>query len=142
MVATVKVADVAAIRAGTRIVESSVFAAMSARGLGSRRLRNVGRNGSRLGIVSRTEGTGGSAFGVVKATGPWQIVEGNTSAHLIEPGISSDALALKIGDGFAAYANHPGTHGKHAWKAGVDVARPAVAKSWEREMSKAIASVF
>ena len=139
--AAAKVANKAFVKQGAVVITGSVFASMAARGLGSHRLRNVGRGGARLGVRSTFTETGGSPGAIIKATGPWQIVEDNTHAHRIEPS-GDDVLALKIGDGFAAYADHPGTKGKHAWTTGVEAARKPVASTYQKEMAKVITTAF
>lgn len=73
-------------RAGA--VEAERVLTASARNVApSGRLRNVGKNGARLGVRSQQVNVGGqmrSEF-VVKATGPWQLVENGTVPHGIGP---------------------------------------------------------
>jgi hypothetical protein len=80
----------------------------------------------------------------LKATGPWQLIEENTSPHIIRPKRRSKSKgrgakgAIGIpGIGPRAYAHHPGTKGKHPWAKGVEKAEPLVAK----EMSKTMANI-
>jgi hypothetical protein len=48
----------------------------------SGRLRNVGRNGAKLGVRYDIKGTN-NPTALIRATGPWQIIENRTSAHII-----------------------------------------------------------
>lgn len=142
VVAGVHAVEPATIRQGATIIQGSVFTAMAATGLGSRRLRNAGRGGARLNVRSKMVSFGGSPGAIVRASGPWQLVEEATSAHRIEPR-SEDVLALKIGSEFAANANHPGTRrGKHAWRIGAEAARKPVAVAYQKEMAKVITTLF
>lgn len=44
------------------------------------RLRNVGKNGTRLGVNYKADPSGGT---LVQASGPWQLIERDTKAHTI-----------------------------------------------------------
>lgn len=48
----------------------------------SGRLRNVGRSGAKLGVRYDIKGTR-NPTALIRATGPWQIIENNTSPHVI-----------------------------------------------------------
>lgn len=51
----------------------------------SRRLRNVGKAGARLGVTYDIKGAG-NPTALIRATGPWQLgVESPTKAHVIQP---------------------------------------------------------
>ncbi len=142
VVVGVKVAQKTFVRQGAAVVTTSVFASMAATGVGSHRLRNVGKGGARLGVKSAFPDIGGSPGATIKATGPWGIIENNTPAHEIQPR-SEDVLALRFPDGgFAAYANHPGTKGKHTWAKGAAAARKPVSALWQREMAKTVTTLF
>lgn len=80
---------------------------------------------------------GSTPAALVRFTGPFHLVENPTRPHEITPrssrpqtrrGRSSRARALRIGDGFAASASHPGTRGKHVFKAGRVVAGERVSR--------------
>jgi hypothetical protein len=49
---------------------------------------------------------------VVRFTGPAHLALNPTRPHVIRPRRRRGKRALTVGDGFAAYANHPGTKGK------------------------------
>lgn len=48
----------------------------------SGRLRNVGKNGSKLGVRYDIKGTR-NPTSLIRATGPWQLIEHNTKPHII-----------------------------------------------------------
>lgn len=85
----------------------------------------------------------------VKNVGPLWLIERDTQPHAIYPrGLTfnltrrgnisrrSGRRVLKIGDGFAAYADHPGTRGKHPFERGVDRGRPLVPRIIQAEVRK------
>jgi hypothetical protein len=90
---------------------------------------NVGKRGARIGI--RYDAIGPNSYRV-KATGPYQLIERDTDAH-IEPRKRSGTIIrtykrsgktvlrkrgstlLIPGIGFRQSAQHPGTTGKHPW---------------------------
>jgi hypothetical protein len=49
---------------------------------------------------------------VVRFTGPAHLALNPTRPHRIQPRRRRGKRALTVGDGFAAYADHPGTRGK------------------------------
>lgn len=157
----------AQVKEGTLIVKKSVESFMPSR------LRGAGKKGAPLNVRSVTAGSGDSADGRVWVTGPAQLIESDTRAHLIVPsgarglgagrksrhkaaasllsagptlgglkiGFGKGAV-LKIGDGFAAYARHPGTKGKHPWAKGVEAAVPAVTRLFEVKADLALRRIF
>ena len=95
------------------------------------RLRNVGKKGSRLNVRYNTGVYEGAAKALVFATGPWQIIENDTKAHKIprqttRTGRQRRNLRPVVipGVGVRAWADHPGTKGKHPWAKGVRAAQP------------------
>lgn len=97
------------------------------------RLRNVGRNGARLGIMYRSTRKGyAMAEGLVTATGKaFPIIENDTIPHVI---YSKESRILTIpGRGFFASVNHPGTKGKKPWDKGYTRAKPHIQKIMRRE---------
>jgi hypothetical protein len=90
---------------------------------------NVGKRGQKVGVRydlrSDTEA-------VVRMTGPAHLIERNTKAHRIprerKTGRAKKRYAVIPGVGVRAFANHPGTKGKHPWGRGVDAARGDVEK--------------
>ena len=97
------------------------------------RLKNVGKNGARLGIMYRSKRKGyAMAEGLVSATGrAFPIIENDTVPHVI---YSKESRVLTIpGRGFFHSVNHPGTKGKKPWKKGYTKARPHIKKVMRRE---------
>lgn len=105
-------------------VKASVTAQMAAAGVNGGRLRGVGKRGAKIGV--RYDITDKKAL--VRATGPFHLIERDTKAHRI-PRERKTTRAKKRtvnipGVGLRAYAEHPGTSGKHPWKKGVVAAMP------------------
>lgn len=104
------------------------------------RLRGVGKKGAALGVRYTLSGSEATPSARLRATGPWQLIEEDTSPHEIRPkkrkSKGRGAIAIP-GIGVRAYAHHPGSRGKHPWAKGVEKAEPLVA----REMSKKTANI-
>lgn len=111
-------------------VKVSVTAAMAAAGVKNGRLRGVGKKGARVGV--RYQPLGEARY-LVKATGPFQLIESNTKPHRVprqpKTGRAKKRVVVIPGVGVRAYANHPGTKGKHPWAKGVAAAVPAQRKT-------------
>ena len=107
------------------------------------RMSNVGRNGARLGVRYDLSGNLANPSAVVRATGPWQLVEnpsrphvvtsryaGSTRARRSRAGIAGPVQpgALRGGRraviltpwGYKRHARHPGTRGKRPWHKAID----------------------
>lgn len=110
------------------ITKKSVQAFMPAR------LRGAGKKGAKL-TVRYNEGTfGDGAKALVYVTGPAQLIERDTKSHRIPRERGSRGrrrYAVIPGIGVRAYANHPGTKGKHPWQKGVDVAVPLITREFD-----------
>jgi hypothetical protein len=106
-------------------------------------LRGVGKSGAKLGVRYTLSGSETNPSAKLRATGPWQLIEENTSPHTIGPkrrgkGARSPRRCRRhSGIGPRAVVHHPGTKGKHPWAKGVEKAEPLVAK----EMSKTMANI-
>ena len=118
-------------------IKASVLTAMSEAGVKNGRLRGVGKKGAKIGVRYDIQGRKNSAL--IRATGPFQLIERDTKAHRVPklyknqfsatnspllsiPKVSRSAKRGKIaipGVGVRAWANHPGTKGKHPWDKGV-----------------------
>ena len=121
---------------------------------GDGRLSGVGRKGARVGARFDVKGTR-NPTALIRATGPLHLVERDTSPHSIYPKGRTFSTtrkgnvrrrgttrALKIGDGFAAYAEHPGTRGKHPFEKGVRKAAPETPRIFQREVRAAFARAW
>lgn len=88
---------------------------------------NVGKRGQKVGVRydlrSDTEA-------MVRMTGPAHLIERDTKAHRIPRERKTNRAKKRFvvipGVGVRAYANHPGTKGKHPWERGVEAAKPLV----------------
>lgn len=123
-------AQAPAVRAAAEEVKSSIIAVSPAK------LRNVGKNGARLGVVVTVTG-GNTPTATGTGVGPWKIIEYPTPKHLIGIGKSGRKRAkVTISNGAAqggflkggGYSHpvrgpvvHPGTHGKLLFHKGTAV---------------------
>jgi hypothetical protein len=114
---------------------------------GDMRLSGVGKKGARVGARydKHFAATPDAPAMEIKATGPLHLIERDTRAHLILPrgqtftargSRRSGRKALKIGDDFRLYAEHPGTRGKRPFARGVARAAPEVPRIIQAEVGK------
>jgi hypothetical protein len=104
-------------------VKRSVTAQMVAAGVKGGRLRGVGKRGARIGVRYDIK----DKKALVRATGPFHLIERDTKAHRVpkQRGVRARKRVVVIpGVGVRAYANVKGTKGKHPWEKGVDAAIP------------------
>lgn len=104
-------------------VKASVLTQMQAAGVTGGKLRGVGKKGAKIGV--RYDILGDKAL--VRATGPFHLLERNTKPHRIpkERGPRARRRVVVIpGVGVRAFAQSPGTKGKHPWEKGVVAAIP------------------
>lgn len=128
-------------KAALDLVKASVLAELG----GKTTLRGVGKRGARIGVKTTVTGGAGTALGEATATGPMQLVERDTRAHRI-PKVRGARARKRIivipGYGPKAYANHPGTKGKHPWEKGVAHAVPLLDDAYGKGVVAAFAAVF
>lgn len=103
---------------------------------GDRRLSHAGRRQLTVGFDVRNADTI-----YMRARGPWQLVESNTSPHQIRP---RRRKALRFPDGSVRRGSvrHPGTSGKHRYVAARKAMAPRVAKRMFQGDIRAVASAF
>jgi hypothetical protein len=130
-----------ALRQSTFGMAASVRASTTAAAPGGR--LNVGRAGAKIGIRARV--TADSSRGYVNATGPYHLIERDTSAHS-EPRTSRRRRRTKVlhipGIGFRRTVRHPGTHGKHPFKTGVEAFASEVPHIFEQQLHRAALRTF
>lgn len=118
-------------------IESTTAAVAPARTL------NVGKGGARIGIESRIE-QGGDA-GTVSATGPYHLIERDTSAHRM-PRVGRKTKRTRVllipGVGYRRFADHPGTSGRHPFARGIAQYAPEVPKVFEAEVHRVVVRTF
>lgn len=104
------------------------------------RLRGVGQKGAKLNVRYTVL----DKAAVVFAVGPFHLLERDTKSHRIQPKARrrGGKRAILTPAGPRAYANHPGTRGKHPFARGVDVARPLVGRAIHAEMSRGLVKAF
>lgn len=117
---------------------------------GSMRLSGVGKRGAKVGARFDVKGST-NPTALIRANGPIQLIERDTSAHTILPRSGRrgkgrrrlrGAKALKIGGRFAASAQHPGTRGKHPFAEGVDAAKGDTGPIFQAEVRRALGREF
>lgn len=93
----------------------------------SARLRNVGKSGARLGVRYDIKGTQ-NPTALVRATGPWHLIENPIKAHEIRPRRRRGGRrAVLTPDGPRAVVQHPGVRNpKRPWQSGRPVAEERV----------------
>ena len=103
---------------------------------------NVGKRGKKIGVSYDPGHSSGTA--VVRATGPVHLIESNTKPHRIPKERSRGRRRLVVipGVGVRAWANHPGTRGKHPWAKGVAIAVPKVPKIVDAELDRTLREHF
>lgn len=110
------------------------------KGTSTRRLRNVGAKGSRVGIMYRTRDKGyAMAEGQVSATGPVHLLDRPTRRHRIWAG-GRDGFSTHMPTpyGFFTSVNHPGTKGKRTFDKGFKKALPLISKTIRGRAHKTI----
>jgi hypothetical protein len=129
------------VRIAALAVKTSVLGQLQVAGVKDGKLRGVGKRGAKVGVSFTV--TGHTA--IVKATGPFPLIESDTKAHRIprERGARGRRrYAVIPGVGVRAFANHPGTKGKHPWAKGVAAAQPAAAKANQIALTQAMTKAY
>lgn len=123
------------------LVKTSVLAQLQAAGVRNGRLRGVGAKGARIGVRYDVRGTK-NPTALVRATGPFHLIERTTQPHEITPkGKKKQALSIP-GIGPRARANHPGSPGRHPWRLGVQAAVPKVPPVMMAEQVRSLRRFF
>lgn len=119
-------------------------------------LSGVGKRGARVG--GRFEIVAAGTGAVVRATGPYELIERDTKAHVIPKQLDALNAArrkrqlragfkarkpLNIpGIGFRRSVHHPGTHGKHPFERAVAAYTPKAVGVYQRQMAAALQRTF
>lgn len=122
-------------------VKTSVQSQMAAAGVQNGKLRGVGKRGAKIGVRYDVAG----AKALVRATGPFQLIERDTKAHRIPKVRGARArkrLVVIPGVGVRAWAQSPGTKGKHPWEKGVVAAIPIQHKAQQIALLQSLRKVF
>lgn len=153
------------------LVKRATLGKMRVASGGDLKLSGVGKKGAKIGVRYDIQGEI-SANAVVRATGPVQLVENRTHAHVIGPkgvkggkrlkkgtrnrtGMSQRQRAIDEGTAIYGksqvlafngivrrYAYHPGTAGQHPWAKGVKEATPKTPAVFERAYHDALLKSF
>jgi hypothetical protein len=105
---------------------------------GDMRLSGVGLRGARVGARYDVRGVE-NPVALVRATGPYHLLERDTRAHGIAPRKRRRTRALRFRDGtFAASVQHPGTRGRHTFEKSVDAKRDEAARAFEQKIVQSV----
>lgn len=123
-------------------VKKSVQAQMQAAGVDNGKLRGVGKKGAKIGV---RYDFGGQKTALVRATGPFHLLERTNKAHRI-PKVRGARARKRVvvipGVGVRAWANHPGSKGKHPWAKGVAAALPVQEKAQGLALAAALRKAY
>lgn len=122
------------VRKSALFVKQSVISEMH----GVSRLRGVGKKGAKIGVRFDVKGTQ-NPTALVRATGPFHLLERDTRAHDITP---RKKKAINIGGNIRASAHHPGTKGKGPWTKGIGRSLPAIPKVMMEEQVRSLRRYF
>lgn len=119
-------------------------ASLAAAGAPSQRLRNVGKRGARLGVWWDVKDFGANTIGVIRATGPWQIIEWDTAPHQIpRQRRRGRTRYVRFPDGGVRRSvQHPGTRGKRPWAKGALVVARTAPRLYQAGVAAAMSSAF
>lgn len=119
------------------------------------RLRNAGKKGGKLSTRVTTFGSDAKPLAIVKAVGPWPLIEYDTPAHLIGAGRTKASRNALLRNGVGTYLKaagaahpvlgpiaHPGTKGKLVFHKGVAIGTPKAAAILARSTVSAVGKVF
>ena len=118
-------------------------------------LIGVSRKGAKVGVQAQPAPSGDW---LVKATGPFQLIERDTKGHTIPKTLAAAGTdkrkrqqragfrgrkVLSIpGVGYRRSVHHPGTKGKHPFEHGFDRYSPGVANVYQRQLAAAMQRTF
>lgn len=137
--------------------EAAQIAKRSVLAVSPSRLRGVGKKGANLSVAYNVSHSGGSAQALVFAKGPWQLIEGDTKAHQIPRQRSSASFEGVFGHavipggaeggvhgkgGVRTRVMHPGTHGKHPFRKGIEAARPLITRMFDTQGAFVLNRIF
>jgi hypothetical protein len=123
-------------------VKTSVLGQMQIAGVDNGRLRGVGKRGAKIGV---RYDFGGRTTALVRATGPFHLLESDTKTHRIpkERGARARKRVVVIpGVGVRAFAQSRGTKGKHPWAKGVVAAMPIQEKAQGLALHQALVKAY
>ena len=130
------------VRIAALAVKTSVLGQLQVAGVKDGKLRGVGKKGAKIGVSFNLTS---SSSALVKATGPFPLIESDTKAHRIprERGKRGrKRYAVIPGVGVRAFADHPGTKGKHPWRKGVIAAKPGAAKANQVALRQSLVKAY
>jgi hypothetical protein len=142
-------AQVAGVRKSALLITRSIRDEIRTATGGDSRLSGVGRRGARVGARFDVKGSV-NVTALIRATGPMQLIEFDTSPHDIQGRKRRRAArgggkvgVLRFADGgFSMTAHHPGTTGKHPFRRGWVKSRHRAGPTFDAEVQRAIRRVL
>lgn len=133
------------VRIGALLVATSIRRELQ-RAAPSGRLSGVGRRGARLSVGFDPPKSDTNPTALVRARGPWQLIENPTRPHEIVPKrrrrTRNRRPAVLTPQGPRTRIMHPGTRGKHPWERGVRSSEHLVRQAVQREFHHALVKAF
>jgi len=142
-----RIASEASVKQGAVVIRTEALTALTAVGVRGFTLHGVNRKkgGAKLGVITKVSGSGSSTNALIKATGPWHLIERDTAKHQVGAKLNSEGDYPVLHWG-GIWATGPfmagGSHGRHPWRIGTKHAQPKVAKLYEKEVGGAIRKAF
>lgn len=139
------------------VAEAAKLAKQTIKAGAPARLRGVGKHGASLSIRTTLTTTADDPAALVFATGPWALIERDTSPHQIPRQRVSRSFEGVFGHavipggveggvhgkgGVRTRVRHPGTHGQHPWAKGVERSIPLVQQIFRHTSEAAIGAIF
>lgn len=141
-----------------KVADAAAYVAVVVRAANPSSLRHAAKKGgapAKLGVVvQRGESSPIGSSRTVAGRGPWQLIEFDTTAHLIGLGRRKETFGKAIGSsrrGYMAFADgqvragpiaHPGTQGKHGFRKAWEGAAPEVPRIIDGELRKDFTIAF
>lgn len=133
------------VRTGALLVVTSIRRELH-RAAPSGRLSGVGKRGARLSVGFDPPKSDVNPTALVRARGPWQLIENSTRPHVIVPKrrrrVRTRRGAVLTPQGPRARISHPGTTGKHPWERGLRSSEHLVRQAVQREFHQALVKAF
>lgn len=134
--------EIRTVQIASLAVKNSVLAQMQVAGVDGGKLRGVGKKGAKIGVRYDIAGK----RSLVRATGPFHLLERPTKAHRTPKEAKSGRAKRKVvnipGVGVRAWANVAGTKGKYPWAKGVAAAMPIQNKAQGLALHQAVRKAY
>lgn len=147
------------------VFEAALLVKNNVQALAPKRLSGVGKSGANIGVTFNVKTFQGTPTALIRATGPFHLIERDTAPHTIprtegsrRTRTSSGRLSVKReatgrstsgrkallinGDWVTGPVKHPGTKGKHPFERGVRASEPALRGVMRRAQTTSLMQTF